>query len=254
MSPEVPTKSLDVDMEIPSRVHIVPLGYEKSRVYEATKDLKADDVVLIIHKDDDENSNEYLRDVSAELSELGIKPEIDVCDLFDLYDSLSVIAKQISEHQKDEVFVNVSTGSKVTAIAGMIACMVFDATPYYVHGEGYEDGMPPKSTGEISKLPQYEIDAPSRAQVELMTFIRDRMEESEPVTKGDLIYEAEQRSLEFITQSDVQEKGKYRLLDRNVVEPLVESGYLEVHKSGRNKEVILTASGMDAVMAFEGLV
>jgi hypothetical protein len=31
------------------------------------------------------------------------------------------------------MYINISTGSKVTSITGMLACMIWNGTPYYAH-------------------------------------------------------------------------------------------------------------------------
>lgn len=249
MGTEMPPEEL----EIPSRVHVMPLGFEEYRVYESAERLKADKVVLLVHADDDlDEFDEYLM-VTDELDARGIEYEPVRCDLFGLYDSLGTFADVITNYPDDQVFVNVATGSKVTAIAGMIACMVRNATPYYAMDNQYKpDGD--ASVGEITKLPRYNIEAPQKEQVEIMEFIQEKEEAGEAVTKGDLIHEAERRQLPFITRHDVQEKGKYRLLDRDIINPLKQEGYIEVEKVGRNKEISLTDDGHEAIKAFRSLV
>jgi len=48
----------------------------------------------------------------------------------------------------------------------------------------------------------------------------------------------------------VEGKGKYRLLDTHIVEPLKERGWIEEAKQGRNKVLRLTADGEAALQAF----
>lgn len=252
-SPTNSSGSLRDELNLPTRTHVMPLGFEKERVYRAAIELNADLVVIVAHDRDDLENSEYYQIVKENLDEHGIPSEVERCDLFDLYDSLSVIGEQISSYEKEEVFVNVATGSKVTAIAGMIACMAFDATPYYVKGIGYEDSKAPEAEGYI-QLPKYNIEAPEAEQIRMMEYIQQRLDDGEAPTKVELIREAERQQLPFISQQDVKEKGKYRLLDRSIIEPLMKSGYLEERKSGRNKKVTLTEDGQDAVRAFTSLV
>lgn len=240
-------------LTVPTRIHVMPLGFEKERVYNVAGRLNADLVVLIVHTEDNLNNNEYYQSVSSELDRMGIDFEKEQGDIFDLYDSLSVIGEQISKFDTEDIFVNVATGSKVTAIAGMIACMAFEATPYYVKGDGYEETKTPKD-GDIIRLPKYKIDAPAKEQVRILEFIYRESEKGNPPSKSDLIEEAERQQLPFIESHDVQDKGKYRLLDRSIIDPLLEAGYVELKTAGRNKEVILTENGKDAVRAFESLV
>ncbi|MDQ6666899.1 MAG: DUF6293 family protein [Thermoproteota archaeon] len=50
------------------------------------------------------------------------------------------------EHEGDQnsdIFVNVSTGSKVSSIAGTMACMIWKGTPYYARID-YNDKTDPE--------------------------------------------------------------------------------------------------------------
>jgi len=238
--------------ELPPRVHIIPLGFEKARVYEPVERLNGDRVVLIVHNQDDLETNEFYQHATSKFESLGVPFDHERANIFDLYDSLSVIGEEISEQDDGELFVNVATGSKVTAIAGMIACMAFDATPYYV--KGVYDGQDSPGANEIIRLPKYNIEAPEPEQIRMMEFINSRLEEDEAPTKGDLIERAEKQQLPFLFHHEVEDKGKYRLLDRAIIEPLQQAGYIYLKKSGRNKRVYLSDDGYDALRAFKSLV
>ncbi|TKX52073.1 hypothetical protein EXE44_19330, partial [Halorubrum sp. SS7] len=67
----------------------------------------------------------------------GIRTETVECDIFNLFSSLGTIAEISNRLRDHNVYVNLASGSKVTAIGGMIACMVTGAIPYYVHAEEY---------------------------------------------------------------------------------------------------------------------
>ncbi|MFY9868635.1 MAG: DUF6293 family protein [Candidatus Nitrosopolaris sp.] len=63
------------------------------------------------------------------------------------------------------IFVNVPTGSKVSYIAGTMACMIWKGTPYYAHIEyndktDPEDGLPDEDVNEIDEIPVYSINKP----------------------------------------------------------------------------------------------
>ncbi|AXG12003.1 HFX_2341 family transcriptional regulator domain-containing protein [Haloplanus rubicundus] len=241
----------EMEREIASRIHIMPLGFEEERVYESAERLKADKVILLTHEGDEEET-EYLKVVRAELDKRGIEIELTHCDLFDLYNSLGKFADKIREYENEDVYVNLSTGSKVTAIAGMIACMVFEATPYYVRAGKYEDA--PSEIKDIVELPKYDIKAPDDQLIKLMILIQRHSDKGEVVTKGDLIDAGEEMELPFITEHDVKDKGQYRILDREIVNPLKEAGYIKLSKEGRSKRVELTDDGREAVNAFRSFV
>ena len=237
-------------MEIPDRVHVVPIGYEHDRVVAAAKEYRADKVVLVKHSDDTANS-EHISDVVDSLDSLNIGYELGSCDIFDLYDSIGTIGNIISDYDSDEVYINISAGSKITAVAGFIAGTVTKTTVYYGKAEKY-DGTP---TGfeDAFQLPHYPIDAPDKQQIITLTVLHELAKRECHPTKGDLIHIAMQNHLEF-TQRDVDEKGLYRLLGTQILEPLSDYGYVESYKDGRSKRVKLTEQGEGAYEAFKSLI
>ena len=240
-------------LRVPNRVHIMPVGYEYERIVQPAEKFRADVVVLIGHEEDAEGSDgdEHLTNAIEALESLGVEIEARECDIFDLYSSMGAIAESIAEHEDDEVFVNVSTGSKVTAIAGMIASMVLESTPYYVRAKDYEND--PDDIEEFTELPTYPIDAPDAEQVDVLQFIDRFSMQQGPPTKGDVIHFSEQFNLDYVSRN-VAGKGKYRLLDTHIVEPLKEREYIEESKQGRNKILSLTDDGRAALEAFQWLV
>lgn len=237
-------------IEIPDRVHVVPLGYEHDRVVAAAEEYKADKVVLINHSDDTVNS-EHISDVVSSLDNLNIYYEFESCDIFDLYDSIGTIGSIISDHEADEVYINISAGSKITAVAGFIAGTVTETTIYYGKAEKYDDT--PTGFKDAFQLPHYPIDAPDKQQIITLTVLHELDERHIHPTKGDLIHISMQNHLEF-TQRNVDEKGLYRLLGTQILEPLSDYGYVESYKDGRSKRVKLTEQGEGAYEAFKSLI
>lgn len=241
-------------MRVRERVHVMPVGYEYQRVIEPAEEFKADRVVLIEHEEDEEGSKgrDHWNDVLDYFKKSEIDYDTKECDIFDLYSSLGTIAETVSAHRDDDVYINVATGSKVTAIAGMIASMVLGATGYYVKANTYDEGTP-KDISEFSNLPQYPIDAPDQQQVAILEFIETWTSHEGPPTKGETINFSEQRNLDYIARN-VAGKGKYRLLDTHIVEPLKQRGWIEESKQGRNKVLSITSDGESALQAFRWMV
>lgn len=242
-----------MDFNVPDRVHIMPVGYEKPRVTKSAIGYKADKVVLIGHEEDGEEDEVRLDEIESILEEQAIEVERTECDIFDLYDSLGLIAEIINRFKSEEVYVNVSTGSKVTAIAGMIACMAIDATAYYAKAKDYS-GEYPDDIEFVQELPNYPIDAPERQQIVTLYVIEKMQARGLNPTKGKLIYMGQQLSLPFVTENDVKDKGKYRVLDKEIIEPMQEREYITITQEGRSKVVELTEEGENALRAFRYLV
>lgn len=245
-------------MDVPERIHVVPLGYEHERVVEPPKRLNADKVVLLSH-DKDEEEPSYHEEARDELRAANIELQERECDIFDLYTCLGAIAEVITDHEGDNVYVNLATGSKVTAISGMIACMATGATPYYVSAERYgldeDDGPPaqPVSFGvrSIEELSGYPIEAPSEQDVRVLSFV-DR---EGPVSKKEIIQYGERNELDFVADSETESlQGKYRRLEAHVMEGLNERGYVELTERGRETYVGITDDGKNTLRGFSYLI
>jgi hypothetical protein len=240
-------------LSVSDRVHIVPLGYEYERVTVPAIRMRADRVYLIYHEGDDPDDRpEYYEDIRTDLQEAGIDVNDDnICDIFDLYDTLRTIAELIQANKQHEVYVNLASGGKVTAIAGMIACMVTEgAEPIYVSASDYgQDKNEPvvSNVTSISRLPTYPIQAPSRDPLRLLRFV---IEEG-PVTKQECIEFAVAAGIDPLADHDGDDvRGLYRLLDSHLLDSLRDDGYVETYKKGRNKYVEATDEGRNTFDAF----
>lgn len=255
--PDNPTDSMTADdinlsVNVENRIHIIPLGYERDRVIVPPRKMGADEVILVTHAyDTEEERPSYYDDIYEAFEESAIEIAETECNIFDLYDSLGTIAGLIQEFCDEDVYVNLATGGKVTAIGGMIACMVTEnATPYYVSAEDYGDHRETpvaEMVTDISNLPTYPIDAPTPEQVQML----QRINEEQTASKQDLIQYAEDVELPFLADYESDDpKGKYRKLDSNILEPLVEDGYVTISERGRKKIVHLTSEGENTLDAF----
>ena len=257
---------METHPQLRSRVQIVPLGFEYERLKQPILQWKADVVVPIEYRNS-EHEPPYLDKLITEL-EANERIEVDrrACDIFDLFDTLGTISKAISDYANDDVFVNISAGSKITAIGGMIACMATGARPLYARPEYGPEGtrIPDaplhEEVSEIFELPRYPIDRPADRHIAFMAHIDDCTHEITSgryrgVSKKELIQFALQEEFPFIAESETtSEKGYYRLLDRHVLDPLTEQGFVSIEKIGRKKFVTLTEDGKNVLRAFRDTI
>lgn len=148
----------------------------------------------------------------------------------------------------------------------MIACMASGASPIYAHPDYGPDGehIPEEpfhdEVAEVFELPTYPIDRPSDMLVAFLARIQRGTTETaqgryQGVSKLELIEFAHDEGFPFVAQSETAtQKGYYRLLDRHIIEPLSEKGYITIDRVGRQKFVTLTAEGSNALQAFGHLV
>jgi tRNA(Ile)-lysidine synthase TilS/MesJ len=84
-----------------------------------------------------------------------------------------------------------------------------------------------------------------------MDFLADANTEAYTVKKKDIIEYAEEQGLAFVADNNpANDKAKFALLNANVIDPLLEDGYVEIEDVGRRKQVTLTETGADALRAF----
>ncbi len=232
------------------RVHICPIGFEIDRVAEAAKNLRAERVWLIIEKNrSKEKAIKFIEKVESILKQNKIEVKQKGVSRDDLFDNLKGIKEIFEEEKINELHVNVSAGSKIQAIAGMMACMMFkeySAIPYYVEPKDY--GKPvklPLSIGvkDIKPLPDYTIQKPEEELIKTLEIIKNN---NEKLNKKTLTKFAIEKGLidsknEKVTQSD------YAKLDHRIIKPLRDKWkFISVKIIGVNHWIELTDSGRDA--------
>jgi hypothetical protein len=243
-------------MEVTDRVQVVAHGWEIARVVEPIYELKADTVVLILPKDE-----EYVADFEHEMiSDLQstdrLHVEIREARLYDLDSALQAFTQAVKDHEDDDVYINVSSGTQIAGIAGMMAAQTSDAVPFFVQHTPADPGADEVPTpdepviehaGPIAELPVFELDGPSTEQLRILGFLYGM----EGATKKELIAFAEDEQLPFIADTEAEStEGRYRLLESHVIDPLTDGGYVAVEKVGREKVVSISDRGIDALAAF----
>lgn len=247
-------------LDIPKQIHLVPLGYEKDRIIEPVLETEPDEVILLEPDPDAEDIVQptYHEAVRTQIQDAGIEIETMECDIFNLYSSLGTIAELANEFRAHNVLVNLASGSKVTAIGGMIACMATGAIPYYVRAEDYAGGKEnpvAKGAKPAERLPKYHIEEPEVQEIAMLDYIA----ENEPVTKQSLIRYGKAEELPFIARYDTDgvqnpERGYYRRLNTQIIDPLLDRGFIDVEKHSKYQYVSITESGSNRIQAFRYLL
>jgi ribonuclease J len=150
---------------------------------------RADKALLVSYTKDSKIAESNLRRVKD-----GIRKGVPSCeletlstDVWDLFSCLETYRTIFSEQSGHHVFVNVSTGSKITSIAGMLACMLWGGSPYYAKlNYSIIAAAKKKDTGaaevpDIDDLPVYSIHKPSQ---ETLSVIRRASELSKFLARG----------------------------------------------------------------------
>src|ERR687885_1946443 len=128
------------------RVHVAPVGFEVDRIVLPAINMKADRVWLIVHAGAKaDKGDKFVKAIQAKLKDARIECSKALADRIDLFDILRVLRTIILKEKGNSILVNVSVGSKIQAIASMMACMMFKdigmIKPYYVVPERYNSSL-----------------------------------------------------------------------------------------------------------------
>ena len=237
------------------RVHIAPVGFEFRRVTEPLIEMQADKVYLITYEPNDA-AQQFLFQIKKELGQKYKHIEVKeiYVDLWNLYDCVECFHGIIQEETGNHVYVNVSTGTKITAISGMLSCMIWGAHPYYakvsyVHLKELAE-KPTESVGETIVLPVCDINKPRSETLLILNILK---ENGGQLRKVELIRRLE--SLGIIKLRDEMKEeftlsAKHSQL-RAILDPMeIDWGYVHVEARGRRSIVFLTEQGENALRLF----
>ena len=234
----------------PLRIHIAPLGFESDRIVLPAIDKRADKVLVLIHNDPKKTkAKTYLDDIKKRLKKAGIEcvtKELDRLELISNIKSIRTIIEEEGEH--NTFYVNVSSGSKIQAVACTMACMMFNEKnnliPYYAKPEKYfEYNDEQMSTGfkGIVDLPQYEIKTPDKKFIQTLRIIK---ENENRIDKTSLASAAEKKEIIVVRSEENFEQARFTSLNKNIIQPLKnEWGFVKEEKVGRTRWVEITPEG-----------
>ena len=232
------------------RIHIAPLGFESDRIVLPAIDLKADKVWILMHGNPQKNeAKSYLEDIKARLQKERIEFDIRVLDRLNLFSTIKSVKSIVSEAKNNTYYVNVSSGSKIQAVACTMACMMFNENdnliPYYVKPEDYfEYDGEQMSTGleEIIIIPQYDIKTPEKKLVQALQIIKDN---GNRINKTKLARVADQKKIiEVGAKKENYDQAMFTSLDKNIVQPLKRDWkFVKEDKIGRSRWIEMTSKG-----------
>ena len=236
------------------RIHIAPVAFEVDRVVIPAVRMKADKVYLVAHDDvAKDKAIKYRQKIVRQLEKKGIKTEVVFANRLRLFPIIKTVTEIIFKERKNDIYVNVATGSKIHAIGCMMACMLFDDRdkihPFYAQAEKYPEyegtGQETYGVSEIHSLPTYRIGTPKRELLEALSIIKDA---GGRIQKKKMAEEAEKRKIIIINAREQNfTQARFASLDKNIVQPLVETwGFVEVEKIGRNRWIKMTEDGEHA--------
>lgn len=249
------TKKSDVSTLL--RVHVAPIGFEVDRIVLPALRMKADRVWLLVHSKPSEDKGQPFRaEIESAFKEARIEVRVIDADRTDLFDMLRALSTIIMAEKNNAIYMNVSVGSKIQAIASMMVCMMFKEEavmirPYYAFPERYTTEPQKQETeglGKIIELPDYKIETPNNILIKCMAIINLH---GDKVTKRALKDRALEEGLIHVTkkegQDEVSDQAAFMALNKNLIEPLLEWNFIRVEKIGSSHVVYLTDEGKNTL-------
>jgi len=257
------------------RVHIVPVGEDVERMVPPAREMAADRVYLLA--DEDESSVPRGEEAAERLASDGIETTVEPVDHGTVYAVLGLVTTLADRHApEDTVRVNVSTGSRLATIGAALACMDDDTDAEAYHVPTADAETVANDENEVSVVPDYPIESPSRDEVATMAVIATLDTDVYTPKKRDLIDEAIRLQVELdgaipfaeriVRSADVpagqvtgfgdigpsQQKGAYRTFRERALAELEAREYVTIDDDGvgRADPITLTPTGEAALRAF----
>ena len=202
-----------------------------------------------------------------------IQKEVDYTNYIEIIQELSKIIKiEKEENPNCNIFINVSTGSKMASIASIEASKLWNCETYYVFSSLYDPhGGGPRHKGEfyiISPL-TFPIKKPKEIYIETLKIVDNLIKEKylnkeysskqeKFIYKKKLIEELKERGfveLESKHKDPSSRKSALYMKSNKFLEPLIsQMNYIKISDDKRNKKVSLTQVGKDILKIFKFLI
>ena len=236
------------------RVHIAPLGFEIDRIMVPIKQTKSDKLWLLIHeKTAEDKSGPYLEKIKKECKKLKVELKIAYADRLSLFKVIKSIKDIIEEEKGNYIYVNVASGSKIQAIACMMACMILkecdNLQPFYAEPKSYaafEGKQQSFGVKDTIPLPTYEIQTPKPKLLEALKIISEQ--KNGKITKKEMAQIADEQEIITVKAEEANySQARFASLDKNIISPLENDWkFIEIEKIGRNRWIKITEEGKNA--------
>lgn len=241
------------------RVHIVPIGYDSyTRVTEPLIKKNAEKVYFIRHKEDGRGHEKFYEKIKKELDRKTKKIIIKErkLDIWDYYDCVETFREIISNEKKNgnHIYINVSTGTKITAMAGMLAAMAWRIEPYYVRLTKpllkKIETVPEVAVDDPEEIHAYDMEKPKPVYMDIL----DQLSKHKGVMrKKRLVEYLEDKKIIKPVDDDSEGFSQNAKLSqlRVFLDPMKDKwNFVKTEHSGRRSEVMITENGRKALRIF----
>ncbi len=235
------------------RVHIAPVGFEIDRIVMPAKQRRADKVYLMVHENQSQDkARPFVDRIKKQLKAQNIEVILEYHDRLDLFMIIKSIKDIIQREEGNSIYVNLASGSKIQAIAGMMACMMYNADrrifPFYVEAKKYMgfSGQISEGIKDMIDMPSYDIQKPVQKHIDALRIIK---ENGKRLTKKKMAELADGEKLITVdARRENYSQARFASLDKNIIQPLRDHWkFIEEEKIGRTRWLKLTKDGENAI-------
>ena len=170
-----------------------------------------------------------------------------------MFGIIKSVKEIITKEENNYIYINVASGSKIQAIACMMACMILKESkniqPFYAEPEKYaafEGKQQSFGLKDTIPLPIYEIQTPKEKLLQALKIIQNA--KNQKITKKEMAEIAEEQQLIIITsEEENHSQARFASLDKNIIQPLKDEwNFIEIEKIGRNRWITISKEGRNA--------
>jgi hypothetical protein len=230
------------------KVHVVPVAFEADRAVLPVLQIGADKVYILTGAQEGELplTSPTGLEVKNRLKK-SVREIVSVNYGFYDYDNIFQHLVRIARDEKDSnVMINLSSGGRIVAIAGILAASMYGWTPYYAKPRLYDGKGMSKGIDSVFEIMTYPVEKPGGelvACLSLMDGIENQKSLMLKLEASGLIRDDE--------PGENLSKRSYMEFKRRYMDPLVEKGWITKDTKGRTSRLEITESGSEIVRIFK---
>lgn len=237
-------------MDSQLRIHIATIDHHIERITEPMISLRADKAYIVTYGQNDA-AVEFLKKTKSILKKHRIPFEVVFVDIWNLMACVEKFRDLILQEKENQVYFNVSAGTKISCMSAMLSCMIWNCKPYYAKPDYREIKMPKKivveEIKEIVSMPIYKMNIPKSEYLQILSILKQN---EDKVKKRHLIEELKKiKIIKPVGTQNLSKPAEHGQLT-TILEPMIKMEYVTVETVGRNSVVSITPQGKNALNIF----
>ena len=220
------------------------------RITEPMISLRADKAYIVTYGERDAAA-EFLKKTKNILKKHRIPFEVIFVDIWNMMECVDKFRDLINQEKGNQVFFNVSTGTKISAISAMLSCMIWNCQPYYAKPDYSDIRMPKKivveEIKEIVSMPIYKMILPKPEYLQILKIMQQN---NGKIKKRQLIDKLKElKIIESVGKQSLSKPAEHGQL-KTMLDPMIKMEYVDVKTVGRNSIVSITIQGENTLKIF----